>query len=96
MNRIGWVSLCAFAALLSSCGGSGNDDEADRRALLAQGREIFRFDTFGDEAKWTDTLRMHEVIAAVRASLARSAIRLSTTHSRPASASGSTAGLTAT
>ena len=30
--------------------------------LVAQGKEIFRFDTFGDEAKWTDTLRMHEVI----------------------------------
>lgn len=30
--------------------------------LLAQGRQIFRFDTFGDETQWTDTLRMHEVI----------------------------------
>lgn len=29
---------------------------------LAAGQEIFRFDTFGDEQKWTDTLRMHEVI----------------------------------
>jgi hypothetical protein len=28
------------------------------------GRQMFRFDTFGDESKWTDTLRMHEVIAA--------------------------------
>jgi mono/diheme cytochrome c family protein len=28
------------------------------------GRAIFRFDTFGDEQFWTDTLRMHEVIAA--------------------------------
>ena len=26
------------------------------------GQEIFRFDTFGDEQLWTDTLRMHEVI----------------------------------
>ena len=26
------------------------------------GRQIFRFDTFGDERFWTDTLRMHEVI----------------------------------
>lgn len=30
--------------------------------LAAQGREIFRFDTFGDEVFWTDTLRLHEVI----------------------------------
>lgn len=29
---------------------------------LADGRSIFRFDTFGDETFWTDTLRMHEVI----------------------------------
>lgn len=25
-------------------------------------KEIFRFDTFGDEQFWTDTLRMHELI----------------------------------
>ena len=33
------------------------------KSLVEQGREIFRFDTFGDEKFWTDTLRMHEVIA---------------------------------
>ena len=31
-------------------------------ALVADGRTIFRFETFGDETFWTDTLRMHEVI----------------------------------
>ncbi|MGE5101203.1 MAG: hypothetical protein ACM3SX_14550, partial [Deltaproteobacteria bacterium] len=31
-------------------------------ALIADGRSIFRFDTYGDETFWTDTLRMHEVI----------------------------------
>lgn len=31
-------------------------------ALAAQGKVIFRFETFGDETFWTDTLRMHEVI----------------------------------
>lgn len=58
----------AFASLaLSACGGGGSDappvatgpTEAE---LLASGRTIFRYDTFGDEGKWTDTLRMHEVI----------------------------------
>ncbi|HEX6319516.1 MAG TPA: hypothetical protein VFZ84_11615 [Burkholderiales bacterium] len=29
------------------------------------GKEIFRFDTFGDEQLWTDVLRMHEAIAQV-------------------------------
>jgi len=33
-------------------------------ALVAQGKEIFRFDTFGDDHFWTDTLRIHEVIQA--------------------------------
>jgi mono/diheme cytochrome c family protein len=31
--------------------------------LVAQGKEIFRFDTFGDEVYWTDTLQMHQVIS---------------------------------
>jgi cytochrome c553 len=31
-------------------------------ALVAQGREIFRFDTYGNETFWTDTLRLHEVV----------------------------------
>ncbi len=41
-------------------------EHADRRkaALVALGRRIFRHETFGDEAKWTDTLRIHEAIAA--------------------------------
>ena len=34
----------------------------DDPAMIAQGKDIFRFDTFGDETFWTDTLRMHEVI----------------------------------
>lgn len=35
----------------------------EQPALVNEGREIFRFDTFGDEQFWTDTLRMHEVVA---------------------------------
>lgn len=31
-------------------------------AFLDQGKQIFRFDTFGDETQWTDTLKMNEVI----------------------------------
>jgi mono/diheme cytochrome c family protein len=40
------------------------DPEPLDPALVAEGQEIFRFDTFGDEAYWTDTLRMHEVVAS--------------------------------
>jgi mono/diheme cytochrome c family protein/cytochrome c5 len=55
--------------LLASGCGSGDHFpapppvEADP-ATIEQGKQIFRFDTFGDEAQWTDRLRMHEVIAA--------------------------------
>jgi mono/diheme cytochrome c family protein len=41
-------------------------DELDRPLdpdLVAEGKDIFRFDTFGDEVYWSDTLRMHEVVA---------------------------------
>ena len=49
------VSACTFDTVRSP--------GADGGANLAQGQQIFRFDTFGDETFWTDTLRMHEVIA---------------------------------
>jgi cytochrome c5 len=31
-------------------------------ALVAEGQRVFRFDTFGDEQLWTNTLRLHEVV----------------------------------
>src|SRR5205823_3631213 len=34
--------------------------------LIAQGRQIFRFDTFGDEAFWGDTLKLHQAIEGSR------------------------------
>jgi hypothetical protein len=36
------------------------DDNAQQ--MLAQGRQIFRYDTFGDEAYWTDKLKLHRAI----------------------------------
>jgi hypothetical protein len=44
---------------------AGFDAEIARNAgsLLAEGREIFRHDTFGSEAFWGDTLGLHEAIA---------------------------------
>ena len=50
--------------LASGCGGSHHAPAPDDAATIEQGKQIFRFDTFGDEAQWTDTLRMHEVIAS--------------------------------
>ena len=64
------VVVGAVTAL--GCGGSDDADAeamevaqaASGNSLIAHGRKVFRFDTFGDEVKWTDALRMHEVIAA--------------------------------
>ena len=40
--------------------GPASDDFSPQ--TLAAGRQVFRFDTFGDEQFWTDTARMHEVV----------------------------------
>ena len=55
--------LLAIAALglLAAC---SDDGATEPQPPQLDGRQIFRFDTFGDETFWTDTLRMHEVIQA--------------------------------
>jgi hypothetical protein len=54
---------CILAALMAACGDDGPaGPEPPDPVQVAEGKEIFRFDTFGDETFWTDTLRMHEVI----------------------------------
>jgi len=64
-GAIASASLACAMLLLAGCGGGGDDRRAaDQAALEAQGKQVFRFDTFGDEAQWTDALRMHEVISA--------------------------------
>ena len=64
-----WSAAAALVtvAVIVAC----NDDtptepesEALDPALVTAGKDIFRFDTFGDEKYWTDTLRMHEVIGS--------------------------------
>lgn len=72
------VSLLALALVTTSCGGNGDGRIADNpplenpidpivRAhaddLLEAGREAFRFDTFGDQVFWGDTLRLHQAVA---------------------------------
>src|SRR5687768_807947 len=52
------LALGGLTSILACGGGSSGPDPE----TLASGREIFRYDTFGDEKFWTDTLRMHEVI----------------------------------
>lgn len=42
-----------------------SDEELDQHVnkMIEEGREIFRFDTFGDEVFWGDTLKLHLAIA---------------------------------
>jgi hypothetical protein len=39
--------------------------KANSQQLMEQGRKTFRFDTFGDEAFWGDSLKLHQAIAKV-------------------------------
>jgi hypothetical protein len=61
---LGFVTVNGTVSAVSA--GSGADpDEQNRKAaqqLFEQGREIFRFDTFGDEAFWGDALQLHRAI----------------------------------
>src|SRR5215813_11476782 len=44
---------------------TANDEIISKNAqeMLQQGRQVFRYDTFGDEAFWGDALRLHQAIA---------------------------------
>ncbi len=63
-------SIFTLCALLLGCGTAAAEPPTSPAAhtvdplLAAAGKDIFRFDTFGDESFWTGTLRMHEVISS--------------------------------
>jgi mono/diheme cytochrome c family protein len=52
------MAACSAVYLLAMSLAIARPDDVD-------GRQIFRFDTFGDEQLWTEVLRMHEVLPAV-------------------------------
>ena len=64
-RRLGYVSL-ALPMMLLGCGSDAAKTPTPTvdPALAAQGKDIFRFDTFGDETFWTDTLMMNQAIQA--------------------------------
>jgi hypothetical protein len=76
MRKCAWLGLALSVAglLLAGCGRSssgtetpaaGVDQQIDNNAktMVAEGRQTFRFDTFGDEAFWGGTLQLHTAIA---------------------------------
>ena len=58
------VRSTATALLLVGLGGCSSDEAPDS-TQIAEGKQTFRYDTFGDETKWTDALRLNEAIATV-------------------------------
>ena len=59
-----WIGLCGLALpAVTAC--SNNDSGTPDAALVAEGKQTFRYDTFGDETKWTDALHMERVVSTV-------------------------------
>ena len=59
------LSLAACSSVISLPAWSTDEENSEASAserVLMEGRHTFRFDTFGDEAFWGDTLRLHEAI----------------------------------
>jgi hypothetical protein len=57
--RRSWIALpLTLLALIAACG----TPAVTAAPTALEGQNIFRFDTFGDEVFWTDSLRMHEVV----------------------------------
>src|SRR5215217_3353738 len=56
----GWMAGLMVFALAATLPLAAPSPVSSAKPL--DGKAIFRFDTFGDEQRWTDTLRMHEVI----------------------------------
>lgn len=73
LTLLGIISLIVIS--LSNCKKTNNDHRQDAgegdlnlpaldHALVNQGKDIFRYETFGDETTWTDVLKMNQVIEA--------------------------------
>lgn len=67
------VVVIAFAVLFSRTAPTaqkpGSFDEQIRthaQQMIEEGRKIFRFDTFGDEAFWGDQLQLHRAVAGAK------------------------------
>jgi hypothetical protein len=63
---VGSVSL-ALSRRAAAQSPQSTDPIADNaQTMVNDGRKIFRFDTFGDEAYWGDTIKLHQAVAGVK------------------------------
>jgi len=46
--------------------GEASGPDANAEQTIEEGRQIFRFDTFGDESFWGDALKLHQAIARAK------------------------------
>src|SRR5215813_2697858 len=66
------AGICGLPlAIMSQSTNSGNRDfdrviQSNARNFIEDGRKTFRFDTFGDEAFWGDSLKLHQAIAGFK------------------------------
>ena len=69
--------VVALVFLFTTAGRSAQEDslavssadqaiEVNGNSMITEGRRTFRFDTFGDEAFWGDTLKLHQAIAGAK------------------------------
>ena len=63
VHAIASGSLATTLLLAAACDFSASAPAELDPALVGKGKTVFRYDSYGDESFWTDTLRMHEVIA---------------------------------
>ena len=60
------VTVFAFMHRASADDHDNNAISDDARNMLVQGRNTFRFDTFGDEAFWGDGLQLHKAVEGAK------------------------------
>lgn len=73
VHRSAWavIALVTLSVLTVACsddditGPDRDDVDPIDPVLVAEGREVFRYDNFGNDGFWTDTLRLHELVAQV-------------------------------
>jgi cytochrome c1 len=68
-----FLLMAAFAGFTAAIDAKSaplrTDADENAKRLIEQGRQIFRFDTFGDEAFWTDQLEMQQSVNVSGATL---------------------------
>ncbi len=78
-KKASWITFAAFTVLLvcAHAARSNGQQQASSRStadtihlnadrMIDKGRQVFRFDTFGDEAFWGDALHLHQAIEGAK------------------------------